>query len=152
MDFVTVPTIKAGHNRLRTGLQTTNIALCMVIKQLLLTNFCIALINAVSCGTVANKVFYRTYDMAFIQKVFRNIALQTFHDSSSIVMHDLRVFGVAFVGTAPAHITGNRNRRRENPVNTSDHHLGRCNTRNVFNQLGIVCRTQTNVMREYGCA
>ena len=55
---------------------------------------------------------------------------------------------LVLVGAAPADITRDRNGRREGPVDTGRGHLFRSGVADALDQLGVVGRTEPDVVRK----
>ncbi len=62
--------------------------------------------------------------MRALEEVGRGgIALQTLHELAGIGRHELRIFGVALVGAAPAVVLRHGHRGREGPFDAGGAHL-----------------------------
>ncbi len=78
--------------------------------------------------------------------------LQTFNHLASKSLHDAWIFRPGFISTAPAIIASYRNGGGEVPVQASYCQLTRCGPADFLQQIWIIGRTQTDIVREQGRA
>ncbi len=74
--------------------------------------------------------------------------LQAAHGGFAQLRHQVRIFGKAFIGAAPALILCDRDAGREGPLNSGGAHLLRGDAGNLFHQRRIARASQADVMRE----
>ena len=90
----------------------------MDVEQLLFTGQVVTLIIALIGTAIANKVFNGGNDMLVVDVAIADIPLQAGNDGARILSHNSGIFGVTFVGAAPAVVTDNCNGGGKNPVYT----------------------------------
>ena len=80
--------------------------------------------------------------------IVAELSLNTFNQIASVLSDNSRIFRIAFIGAPPAVVAHNRNGGRKGPVQTSHQYFFCSNSTNFMHQVGVIGRTQTNVMGE----
>ena len=85
------------------------------------------------------------------ERIGERIGLQSQHGRSGEVAHNSGIFGIAFVGSAPARILRNRDARCEGPVDPGRARLFGGDLHDALHQRRVASATQPDVVREdYG--
>ncbi len=144
-----VEAVERGHHRLRTGLDRGDVTGSVHITQLGLADGGIALVLAIGGAAVADKMLHRHHHVLVVEEVRRaDLALQAFNHRRGKLGHHLRVFRIAFIGAAPAHVLRHRHGRRERPFHAGGAGFGSGDLTDAALQVGIAGGTQANVVRE----
>src|SRR5579872_6593099 len=78
------------------------------------------------------------------------LALQAPHHGGRIGGHQLRIVRIAFVGSSPAYVARHRHGRRESPVDADGGHFLCGGLADALDELDVVSRTETDVVRKNG--
>ena len=145
----TIHATKRNHNGLHTGIKSRHVTLCMNINDFFFAGNSVALVLPVQCSTIAKKMLGCRQHVSGAEKVFcSDFTLNTLYHLSRVFAHDDRVFRVTFISPAPTVISGNCERRRKSPRDTSDGNLNGGNFTNTAYQFRVVCGAQTNIVRK----
>ncbi|MNI60960.1 hypothetical protein D3C73_1162030 [compost metagenome] len=94
-------------------------------------------------------MFHVRDDVALAAQIRRR-PLQAAHHLAGIVIDDGGIFGIAFIGPAPAIVPGNRHRRSEGPVQPGGGHFPRRHLADTVDEPRIPRRPKADVVREQG--
>jgi hypothetical protein len=148
-----VPAGERGHHRQGPGVDRGDIALGVQADQVVFRDLRITLVVAVLGPAVAQEVLGAGGDVALLdQATLRYRALDAEDHLAGIVADDGGVFGIAFIGPAPAIVARDGQGRAERPVEAGGRGLERGRLADPADQLGIVRRAQRDVVREEGRA
>ena len=117
VQLLALPAVERNHHRLRTGTERAAVTGTMHGGELGLTDPGIALIDAIGGCAITDEMLGGGDDAVVAEEIgAAGAALQSVDQRGSERFDDIGIFRIAFVGAAPAEITGHRHGRREHPA------------------------------------